>query len=664
MKARDYRRLLGALLLLAVAPLPFLYIILPPFWLLAAATGLLLTLRPTFNLRLSGAVLNLVAVGIIVVVVLAGGLRVGPLRPLGHLMLLLTVVRAVSVTDRRTFLRALLPVFLVWMIAVTSSTDIAVVGYFVVSAVLWWWAGTRIHLAGQGCSVSKAGKPLPRPRHVIVASGVALLIAIPIFLIMPRLRAPWIAGRGGVSSITGFSSHVELGGVGPIRQSPETALTVRSVSGESLETGWMRMRATALERVTLDSWAPRGASILPVPSDGLVWPFGRSRSLADAVELEVEVLHPRRYLFLPEGTVAVSSPVAVRMDPTGGVVLASRMRGPLVYSVWVARGEPPRPADPPRKSSKDFEIHPEVQQLAIDIVSGYETDVARAAAVERYLQQNFSYSMSGMTHLRADPVAWFLLKAKQGHCEYFAGAMVALLDELGIPARLVAGYSGGSLSLDGALAVVREANAHTWVEARVGHGEEWTTFDPTPEADVPALSRPTGRERIRWAVDWVQSSWDRYVLTFGLGEQTQLLAALAAVVDMILRNFGWRSVGLVLVGVAAVFFLRRGLRNRMPHARTKRTTAASPAARSIDRIGRRLGRNGVEVPPRATVRWIARHARRAWPGAGAAVGELAWLAERELYSSEGPGNADRGVVRTLWKVVRREMRQSSHTNQE
>ena len=317
MKMHEYRRMLGALLLLAAVPLPFLYVILPPFWLLAAAAGLLLVLRPTFHIRFSGMALNVVGVGIIVLVLLAGGMRVGPLRPLGHLMLLLTTVRAVGMTDRRSFLRALLPVFLVWVISVTSSTDIAVFPYFVVSAVAWWWAGTRIHLAGQGCSVSKAGKSLPRPRHIAVAAFAALILAIPIFLVMPRLRAPWIAGRGGVSSVTGFSSHVELGGVGAIRQSPEVAMVVRSVSGEPLETRWMRLRATALERVTLDSWAPRGATRLPVTRDGLVWPFGRSGSLAEAVELEVELPHPRRYLFLPEGTLAVSSPVPVRLDPTG-----------------------------------------------------------------------------------------------------------------------------------------------------------------------------------------------------------------------------------------------------------------------------------------------------------------------------------------------------------
>ena len=186
-------------------------------------------------------------------------------------------------------------------------------------------------------------------------------------------------------------------------------------------------------------------------------------------------------------------------------------------------GPAPRATDPPLDRLPRFELHPEVSRLAAEIVAGLDTDLARASAVESYLQQNYAYSMSGMTRLRSDPITWFLLNERQGHCEYFAGAMVALLTDLGIPARMVAGYSGGALSLGGDEAVVREANAHAWVEASVGEGDGWTVFDPTPEASVPSLSRPNSGDQIRWALDWVQSGWDRYVLTFGLGEQIQLL---------------------------------------------------------------------------------------------------------------------------------------------
>ena len=656
MPVEEYRRLLGILLLWALVPFPFLYITLPPFWLATAAVGLVLAVRPSVNLRLSQTALNLIGVGIIIAVVVAGGMRVGPLRPLGHLLLLLTSVRSLMVTDRRTFLRALLPVSLVWVVALTSSTHVTVVVYFCFSAVLWWWTGMRVHLVGIENGGRRIERSLPRLRHVVVAAILALILSIPIFLALPRLRSPWIAGRGGTGSVTGFTSNVALSGVGSIMQSHEVAMVVRSVSGDPLREGWMRLRATALERMTTDSWSARGASRIPEHRDGMVWPHGTRWDLNNAVELEIELEHPRRYLFLPEGTVAVSSPVEVRLDSSGGVVLASRVRGPLRYSVWVTLGPAPRATDPPLDRLPRFELHPEVSQLAAEIVAGLDTDLARAFAVESFLQQNYTYSMSGMTHFRSDPIAWFLLNERQGHCEYFAGAMVALLTDLGIPARMVAGYSGGALSPGGDEAVVREANAHTWVEARVSEGDGWNAFDPTPEASVPSLSRPNSGDRIRWALDWVQSGWDRYILTFGFGEQVRLLSAAADGFRSITMRASLRYLLWVTVCALSVGIVWWSVRRR-PVARIRwGSRGGLPAAMAVERAARRLERNGVAVPSSATVRWIADRTRARWPAAGVPVGELAWLAERELYSGEDRNLADRRVVRNLWTRTKQAMR--------
>jgi len=658
MTVESYRRLLGILFLWALLPFPFLYITMPPFWMIAAAVGLFMSLRPSARLRPSGTVLNLIGVAIIIVVAAAGGIRVGPLRPLGHLLLLLTSVRVLMVSDRRSFLRAILLVFLVWVVAMTSSTQVSVALYFATSAVLWWWVGIKVHLAGVGFS-RKVDVSIPKPRHVVVAAMLALLLSVPIFLVLPRLRSPWIAGRGGVSSVTGFTTHVDLAGVGTIRQSHQVAMIVRSVSGESIRSEWMRLRATALQRVTLDSWAPRGAYLVPEYTNGLIRFHGDGWQLADTVELEIELVRPRRYLFLPEGTVALSSPIAVNMDPTGGVALASRVSGPLTYSVWVARGNLPRAADLPTESAPRFVLDPVVQQLAIRIVGGVGSDAARAAAIENYLKLNYSYSLSGMTLQRADPVSWFLLHERQGHCEYFAGAMVALLNDIDVPARMVAGFSGGSLSFDGAEAVIRQANAHTWVEAWVGENDRWSVFDPTPEGDIPTLSRPSGKERIRWATDWVQSTWDRYVLTFGFGEQVRLVTAMANGFEALLRRISWRHLPWVLAILAApgvVWWLAR--RRRAPSPQSGRI-GTGPAAIAVERVVRQLERDGVEVPLRATIRWIAKRARDLWPAAGTPIGELAWLAERELYMAEGQMFSDRATVRALWKQARQGMRQAT-----
>jgi hypothetical protein len=656
MSIESDRRLLGILFLWALLPFPFLYIVLPPFWLAAAGAGLVVSLRPSLRPKPSGLVLNLIGVGIIIVVAAAGGIRVGPLRPLGHLLLLLTSVRVLLVSDRRSFLRATLLVFLVWVVAITSSTHVVVALYFAASAILWWWVGIRIHFTGLGFKL-QALSSIPRLRHVVVVGMLALLLSIPIFVSLPRLRSPWLAGRGGVSSVTGFASHVDLAGVGTIRQSRQVSMIVRSVSGEPIRPEWMRLRATALQRVTINSWAPRGAFQVPEYSNGLIWPHGTGWRLADAVELEIELLRPRRYLFLPQGTVALSSPVSVRLDPVGGVALASRFRGPLTYTVWVARDAPPRVADPPLEAPTRFELDPQVRELLDEMIDGARSDTDRAAAIESYLKRNFGYSLTGMIHQRADPVTWFLLNERQGHCEYFAGAMAALLTDLDVPARMVAGFSGGGLSADGDEASIRDANAHAWVEAWVGENDSWTVFDPTPEADIPALNRPTGRERIRWAIDWVQSSWDRYVLTFGFGEQVQLVTAMANGVDALMRRISWSrlpwAMGVVVVS-GLLWWLTR--RQRAPSRRAERR-AQGPAAVAVDRVARQLERSGVEVPPRATVRWIANQARELWPAAGSAIGELSWLAERELYAAGGPRFSDGATVRSLWLRARQAMRQ-------
>jgi hypothetical protein len=442
------------------------------------------------------------------------------------------------------------------------------------------------------------------------------------------------------------------------------AMVVTSVSGRPIRPEWMRLRATALQRVTLNSWAPRGAFDIPEYINGLIRPHGRQWRLANTIELQIELVRPRRYLFLPEGTVALSSPVAVRMDPSGGVALASRVPGPMVYTVWVAQNDRPRATDQPLEVPPRFDLVPEARQLALNIVDGIESDADKAAAIEAHLKQNYGYALSGMTQQRADPISWFLLHERQGHCEYFAGAMVALLSDLDIPARMVAGYSGGSLSLDGEEAVIRDANAHAWVEAWVGDDGTWTVFDPTPEADIPVLNRPTGRERLRWAVDWVQSSWDRYVLTFGFGEQVQLVTAMANGVEILLRRMPWGYLPLTLVVAVLLLVFWWAARHRRRSGADTRRIHSGPAAAALERVVHRLERFGVEVPPRATIRWISKQARHRWPAASSAIGELCWLAERELYAAEGPRFSDRATVRTLWRHTRRGMRQNNHPNEE
>ena len=135
-------------------------------------------------------------------------------------------------------------------------------------------------------------------------------------------------------------------------------------------------------------------------------------------------------------------------------------------------------------------------QLAATAVKGHEdTQYETVMALTNYLQQNYAYSLElGHVPPGQDPVDWFLFDAKIGYCEQFATAETLMLRSLGIPARLATGYSTGDYDPVLNQSIVREHDAHAWVEVWfAGHG--WVPVDPSPGfAALPATKFPN-----RWA---------------------------------------------------------------------------------------------------------------------------------------------------------------------
>ncbi|HSS58022.1 MAG TPA: transglutaminaseTgpA domain-containing protein [Solirubrobacteraceae bacterium] len=88
---------------------------------------------------------------------------------------------------------------------------------------------------------------------------------------------------------------------------------------------------------------------------------------------------------------------------------------------------------------------------------------------------------------RPYPLAAFLFDTKTGYCQQFSGVMALMLRMGGVPARVASGFSPGSYNSERKDYVVRDTDAHSWVEAYFPpYG--WITFDPTPAAS-PATSQ-------------------------------------------------------------------------------------------------------------------------------------------------------------------------------
>jgi hypothetical protein len=331
------------------------------------------------------------------------------------------------------------------------------------------------------------------------------------------------------------------------------------------------------------------------------------------------------------------------------VIVNGMVSRTLAYRVWVSRDKVIR-GDPPTETDLVVpDVNPQLATLARQIVGQRGSPAEQAAAVEAHLRSEYGYSTTSSPDRTTDPVEWFLTDGREGHCEYFAASMVVLMRLLEVPARMVGGYSGGVLAPSGSELLVKQSNAHTWVEVWLGPDRGWVGFDPTPFEGVPGLAEVGGWLRFRWVWDQVQVFWDRNVLTYGLGEQAGLAQAFVDALAAIRGRVGFSHL-VMLAGLTVLVLVAP----RLLRGRSLWRARRGPASAAVERLVRRLRGRQVIVPDGATVRWIGNRATECWPDAASAVARLVVLAEEELYSPS-LGSSD-AAVRDLWHRVQQSTR--------
>ena len=143
-----------------------------------------------------------------------------------------------------------------------------------------------------------------------------------------------------------------------------------------------------------------------------------------------------------------------------------------------------------------------ITSLANEITDNLETDFEKAVALEKWFHSpftgsgertdGFGYTTDIVPGQGASDLAAWLLDADspnfhQGYCENFATAMGVMARTLGIPSRVVLGFTPGIGDPDDpSRVIVTDANAHAWVELWMP-SQGWVRFDPTPrgQGDTP-----------------------------------------------------------------------------------------------------------------------------------------------------------------------------------
>jgi hypothetical protein len=166
--------------------------------------------------------------------------------------------------------------------------------------------------------------------------------------------------------------------------------------------------------------------------------------------------------------------------------------------------------------------------------------------VTSHLRGNFRYSLNpNGAGDKGDPVVRWMTEGSMGHCELFAGAFVLLARNAGYPARMAVGFVGGSWNAVEDFFVVRNSDAHAWVEIYDAQTHEWLRVDPTPGAspDDPEIPMPASFEFETGMSAWVDSlrmQWYRRIVNFEQKDQVELATSMIDWGDELLKSFSTR----------------------------------------------------------------------------------------------------------------------------
>ncbi len=130
-----------------------------------------------------------------------------------------------------------------------------------------------------------------------------------------------------------------------------------------------------------------------------------------------------------------------------------------------------------RYSGTSDNIPADVAQLAQEITKDAKTPYAKARAIESWLAENCTYTLTpGTPPVEEDFVSWFL-QTREGYCTYYASAMTVLARSVGLPARYVTGFGVIESGTVDDLYCAYDFTAHAWCQVYF-NGIGWVNFDP------------------------------------------------------------------------------------------------------------------------------------------------------------------------------------------
>jgi transglutaminase-like putative cysteine protease len=589
---------------------------------------------------------------------------------LAHLLIELQVLHSFDLPRRKDLYYSMLVSVALISVAATVSRTIGFGGWFLL------WTVAILVSAGLGHLARFRMAESPRPwrlvRPFVTPLPLVIGLAFAIWAILPRydglrlqtlpisMRLPTPPGFSGQIENPSYPSPAQLSGQAQLMRAGRLPFNPKAYYGFSYNL-YLNYRGKLDDAIVM-----RVRSRIPSywrgmafdHYDGVSWSMSQPNKtqrygaatppivVHPAVEDDHRALTARReliqtfYIESDQSNLIFAAPEVeslyfptsyVLEDTYGGLRSPVQLSKGMVYSVISqtpryepmflrrARAVPPSPVWEPYLAVPDT-VPARVRQMAKRVTAKATNAFDRMEALNRFLATQYRYRLDIPTVTDGrDPIDVFLYEQKEGYCEQFASSLALMGRLVGVPTRLVTGFTAGSLNRLTGYWEVKGSEAHAWVEAYFP-AFGWVPFDPSPgfvaplNPDVPM--DPLQRIGTRLA-GWLMN-------LFGLSLEGVARLNLWAL-------FGY--VGVALSGGMALWLLWQ----------QRRTL---PARRFDDRLDRlywqareKARRQGVPDSAGTTPRRFAETAAQMQPAATEAWQMLTDLYERQHYA-DGPMAAD------------------------
>jgi transglutaminase-like putative cysteine protease len=476
---------------------------------------------------------------------------------------------------------------------------------------------------------------------VLLAAGVGgFLSSAVLFAVIPRLEFRQVLERfGRAPGVAGFSGTISLREVTGIKSDPRVVARVEFPERRpGLLPATLYLRGAVYSRYEDGVWRHGGATPLPLQSAGFLHFVGDAAIPDSTADITLEPAdHPTLFTY-GQPTLIEGAFAPVLSDTEGNLSLARSGHSTLRYRVRFAADLPRRPRIGRRAGTEDLafpEGYEDVRAMAQGIAGATGTDDDRAKRILRFFGSGFRYTLS-------DPAASlreFLFRKRAGYCEHYAAGLALLLRGAGIPSRVAAGYLGGEWNAVGEYLIVRQSDAHAWVEAWIDG--RWVTLDATPPSgDFSSFKTRTGT--IGLYADWLRQRWDKYVVNYSMRMQADAVKEGVLAVrrtGTAFRFRGWAAIGgtvrraadWALLAAPALYLLYRLRRKRRHFAGKGSPSGLPPLPGPYARLVRRLDRNRFRRHPGEPLEAILSAAVRSRPGLSEDAARFLGLYHRDRF---------------------------------